>query len=172
MRIYPLLIGNGNLQDINVLFSDTNNFRNEDFVTNQGLSYFKGTTVGAVANQYSHVQVDNPAGSGVVGLIDGFILSSTTSGIVSIMLSGALLGSFVGAMESLKIGAGTGDLDVYKENNVAKLGTTIGNISLLANRPELIFLKFPFELPADQRMSIVHNTVNIDLTVNWLARQV
>lgn len=152
--------------------SDANAFRNEDFVVDNDGAFWRGITLPGVAVQFSHIQIFNPAASGITLFVDSFISSSSnTSGILFSYFDTELT-TDIGAWFSKQRGGSAGAGRIRRENNAAQLGTVISNQRLLANTPFPINLSLPIELAAGEGFLVVSGSVNIDLLVLFTGREV
>ncbi len=130
-----------------------------------------GDQMAAVAGQNSHIQLLNPANSGVELHLDRAIISTTVAGIVAIRRLDSGLANLI-ATKAFEDFRRTGDpaSEVRTANAVGLLGTLLGQMELLASTP--------FELKFDQLVlaeangiAIAPAAVNVGITILWFWRE-
>lgn len=167
-----MLVGRGVAQDVNNLFSDLNTFRNEDYVSNQGLTYSKGEGVGAVGAQYSHVQILNPSGSGVVVLLDRLQVRCTGGEFVRVNQYDTPLPTAANYWLARKLGDPGGNAEIRVSTNGSVLGSGIDNYGISTTAPITVADKFPIILEEGRGLVIVSSIVNVNLYVSFVGREV
>jgi len=165
-------IGGGGSQDINLLLSDTAQFRNEDFVVNSGDSFMHGLGQGALAAEFGHIQLKNPTGSGVVAFVDQLIVSSPTTQDILILRHAADLTGTVSLWRSTRLGGADGLSGIRRQTNASFLGTQIGLVRVTAGVTFRIEFLFPVQLDANTGLVAAAGVVNTGLNAYFFGREV
>lgn len=109
-----------------------------------GRCFVKSSGVGAVAGQYPHVQIYNPAGSGKNVILSKVTVFSAASIRFSLMRYNTPLATLSGAGYAKKASMPDAAAVVRMENNVARLGVPVANFAIGA--PETA-VEVPFAEP-------------------------
>jgi hypothetical protein len=123
---------------------------------------------GAVAGQYAHCQLWNPADSGKNAFIEQLFLNGAAAQGVSVLSHNAALSTAAGTPrpQSKKVGGAQSALFNYKQNAAAAIptGQVLGLFAAPANQTILLPFREPFMLPPGQGIVAYVNSVqNTDL---------
>lgn len=111
-------------------------WQRESAIAGRGFAGFVNT--GPVAGQNSHVQLWNPATSGVVGVVRA-VFAEPVGGASFLVFKdhNAALTTLAGPGKNRRLGAANSVLELRSQNNAALLGTTFDTIADTA-RPEVL----------------------------------
>lgn len=165
-------IGGGGASDINVLQSDAGAFRNKDFTVNQDKAFGIIMQQNGVASEYSHLQLHNPASSGVTAIIDEIYVTSEAVGRVWLTEYSTALATDLGTWMSKNLGGSNGTAKGKRDTNVAILGTIIMGVDINANTPFNISLEYPIIVPENNGLALVFGTVNQTFKATVQGREV
>jgi hypothetical protein len=128
-------------------------------------------SMGAVVGEYSHAQLFNPAGSGVVSYVDALIVGSGAADIISVVeYDVALTTADQAGFRDRRI-AGAPACTCRRATNVAQLGTDRALIDVPAS--EGILIPWTGVLKEGQGLAVHSETVNqsLRLIVYWAERE-
>jgi hypothetical protein len=125
-----------------------------------GRAFCLGGVCVSLAGNYSHVELFNPAGSGITALVCMAIFSCGAGDQVNLRTHNAALSTDGGAGVNMLLGGAAGVCHVYTERNVALLGTAVGGLDVLASTPVKFDPGWIAELPAGRGVIVVPNTAN------------
>jgi len=162
----------GAATDMNLLQSNSGQYRNEDFAVGANTAFIKGQSQGATASNYSHMQLYNPVGSGVSIIIDGVYVSVSAATYAMFRSLSTELTTSLGSWDSKLMAQPDGNGVIRREANVAQLGTAMYSIELLANEVFSYKPQSPIILPAGQSLTITTNLVNVTLSATFEGREV
>lgn len=165
-------IGGGGSADTNLLQSDAAQFRNEDFVVAQAGSFAGGVQQAAVAAEYPHVQIFNPAMSGVVVMIDAIVVSSDSALIAVPSLYDTELTTDDGAWSNLLSGSAAGAAHMRKESLGSLTGPSLVSAYMAANDPWTFHFKYPIQLGSGKGLLVRGTVVNTNLAASFYGREV
>jgi hypothetical protein len=159
-----VVIGDGQLDD-STITGDVN-------VVDGGLSrtlanqaYIGYAFCAAVAAQYSHTQLWNPAGSGKNLFLETFNLSSPTAGTLIAGRFAAQYGSASTAVVNKYFGGAAGvGIQRYTNNAVPQITEYAASYSVAANVAVPVELREPILIPPGQGFIASHNMVNAAMT--------
>lgn len=121
----------------------------------------------AVAAQYSHVELWNPAASGIDVMISQFSVRSATAGVIGVAFHNAALTTLRGAATSKLYGGAAGLSEAREQANGASLGgNSILTFNISANGMQTVILKEPIVLVPSSGLLVRHGTVNADIGAN------
>ena len=163
-----LLISSG-IQDVNSRQSDSDVYRNTDVDTDDGIAFIRGGGQTAVAAKNSHLQILNPAASGVTCLLDRIMFGLATGGQANLRIHSTALSTLQGGGSNKSVGGAAGQVDVYADSNAGLLGTAIGAFYVGSNDFIDIKLTRPFQLGEGEGLVIAASTVNVTMlgTFEW-----
>lgn len=154
------------------VYSDANEFRNEDYVSaNQG-AFMRGVSAASGAGEYPHAQVHNPGASGVVVLVDRIIVGVNGSNYVRFAWHDAPLTSDQGNFYSVDRAGAAGLTDMRIQNTATELGTVIFLVILVADHPLTIKFKYPLVLREGEGFLVNNRSLNTVVNVNYFIREV
>lgn len=169
----------GNVTVLDQLQSVSGSYRNQDADVPNNRAFFRGDLQLAVAAQYPHVQLFNPAASGKVVLVDQI------DAWVSLPALSCRIGAFntalatlIGTGFNLNQGAAAAVGVLRRESNVAQLGTLWGYFDISTGvtggyhmhkpgRP----LSRPILLDAGEGLVVVGDAVNMQLLAGFWWRE-
>lgn len=134
-----------------------------------GNQAFMGTSYqGAVAAQYPHVQLWNPAGSGKQLIVGAFAAASATAGGWQLRSAVAALTTLGAAPGSKNVGGAGGVGQVRMVTNAAAQGLTIMMQGYLqASTLYEKKLNEPIVLAPGAGINVLANALNVDITANF-----
>lgn len=154
------------------VYSDANEFRNEDYISDNDGGFIRGISQGGVAAEYGHVQVYNPNGSGVVVLVDRINVSLGAVGIIAFAMYDTELVVDVGAWVNVRNAGAAGTAHIRKTSNGSLLGVTMWTERILADTVIQISLKVPILLAESEGVLAQCIGVNIAINVAFFGREV
>lgn len=164
-------IGGGGSDNANILFSDNVTLRNEDAVVADDHSFFFGGGLSQDASNYSHGQVFNPSGSGIVTFIDGFVFEAQTGSVIIIGFYDTELTTDAGAFINKRNAGAAGASHFRTQLSTSRLGTYWYGTALAALAPWIQPLIYPVELAAGEGFIMAMNTVNADAYLTFTIRE-
>lgn len=165
-------ISGGGSGNVNILQSDTGQFRNDDFVTAQDGAFMCGTDVTNVSGQYGLIQLYNPAASGVTVLVDAIAVSPYANTTMALKWFNTEADTEIFAWPSLLLDAGAGNAVLRRHNNVALQGSYLGIITLLAFQPYTFRPKAPIEYEEEKGLIVQSLDVNTAFSTTFYGREV
>ena len=165
-------INGGGSGNVNVLQSDTGQYRNNDFVTSQDGAFEGGVEQFAVAIELSHIQLENPVGSGITILIDRVLVSSLTAQDVFIRKSSIPLTTFEDLWTNNFLGRGLGVGELRRQTNPAILGVSRWRVSLEAGSTFTILYPYPLILIEGNSILLATELVNSNILGSFHGREV
>ncbi len=171
-----LMLGFGDVTDNNVVIQDVV----ATLETPPGTAFMGSQVTGAAASNYSHAQLWNPAGSGVVIEVDRCKVFSNVNGGYNVwdVLSSALATSGNSYAHAKAFGAAppapAGEL--YYERNTSQLVSNwywmsaLDTVAVLSPRDELFIP--PVKLDPGYGLVVMNTSVNKDLEVSFQWREV
>ena len=165
-------IAGGGSPNVNVLNSDAGQYRNRDFVSAQDGAYMQGANQAAVAGKYSHIQLLNPAGSGVVALVDRVEFSTGAAGLIYFRYYDTGVTTLVQAWEPTLRGGNAGISQVRQDTNAAVLGTRVVRAEVLADTMYSFIFRYPVILAAAEGCMVAADTANTALLASFYGREV
>lgn len=100
--------------------------------TSEGTVFFRGSSQASGAGDNAHVQLVNPAGSGVTVDVKSIIASVNATVLMQLTSYGTNLTTDVGAGFNMDVGGAAGAAHVRKQVNVGILGTVLGELHVIA----------------------------------------
>jgi len=122
---------------------------------------------GAVAAQYSAIELWNPAGSGKNAFVESTLISGATNSAWWLTPTATQLATLVVNPRSKKAGGANSVMELRKENLVAVLGGSFMNSFMTANTQNIINVREPIMVPAGYGLVICQNVANVDLLANF-----
>lgn len=166
-------IGGGGSQDVNLLQSDSAQYRNQDLVTSQGLAFAGSTVQVAVAAEYAHVQLYNPAESGVVIIVDRVFVSFSAAMRANVARYETALTTLNVNWRNKLAGSADGAGEVRRQSDGSQLfDAGWYTQELAAGAIWTVPLDHPIILPEGQGIVVFGNTVNIGVTASFAGREV
>lgn len=151
--------------------SSVGNYRGVDYVTVQNQAFFRGRSQEQTASEYTHIQLFNPAGSGVVVFIDRVLVSVSLTSQIRLAWYNTELANSVGTWFSKDAGGAAGNAILRQDSNAGLLGTLVLAHSVLANTPTDILLGGPIKLDAGEGFLAQIATVNQPLQATFFGRE-
>jgi len=139
-------IGSGGAQGVTVLQSDKGQFRNIDFVVDQEKAYLTSTQQTAAGGQLPHLQLFNPAGSGIKVLVDKIYIYCDAAALVEIGVYNTELTTDGGAWGPMKLGGAAGLAHYRKQDNAVDLVSGWDKQYVNAGESRLLVYSTPWEL--------------------------
>ena len=164
-------IGGGGSQDTNQLFSDSAQYRNQDLVVRAAGAFWGGNIQGATLGERSYIQLQNPAASGVVVLVDGFAYTTDTAGLVRVSRYTGTLGGSSAVWPNRRYGAAAGNGLVIIDDQAALLNLESFPSYVLASVPVILQLDYPVELDEGESLLIGTNNNDVILTASFWGRE-
>mgnify|MGYP003153427733 CR=1 FL=1 len=164
-------IGGGGSTDFNQLQSDSAQFRNKDFLTNEGLNFGGFTFENESSGNYSHVQLINPSGSAVTILLDGIIATTGGATAVSVSTHNTALSGDDGNLTNLKLGGTAGVGELRSQTNSSTYGTRLFYANVLASAPLYIPFPYPIMLAAAKGIVVHPSGTNLFIGCNFMCRE-
>ena len=171
-EVPAMRISGGGSGNINVLQSDSGQYRNKDFITDQNGAFQAGTSLAGAAGKYTHSQIINPADSGITTLIDKAVVALDTTGKFRFSMYDTELSTAVWAWRSRKNAGAAGKSLFRWEQNAGVLGTLHFEIQVTADVPYMIHWDEPIELAEGEGCVLVATTVNVAINTAWFGREV
>lgn len=137
-----------------------------------GRAFSGSASQGAVAGEYSHVQLLNPAGSGVQAIVAQLRAKVAVASTIELRLYDTGLTTDAGAVANLLAGGAAGASHVRRQTNVAGLGSTLSLYYLAANTPTVLWPSWGPELAPGKGVLVLCATVNIEMTLEFLVNEV
>ena len=162
----------GGSQDFNQLISDAAQFRNNDFASSQGLAYMGVTSMVATPTFISIVQIFNPAGSGKTVIVDGILVSNTTTGAIALFFYDAALASLTGVWKNMLRAGAASNTEMRKQAIGGALGTDFAAVENLANSNFLIPFEYPAILEPGEGIIASQGVVNTTMSATFWGREV
>lgn len=141
-----------------------------DHAVKSGRAFFLGASQAATANEYSHIQLFNPSGSGVEVYIDSVEVGVSATGAVYKNIYNTALGTQVGNGVNKDAGSSASSAIMYKDTDLSVLGGTTGVFVISATgQPVDLVNNHPIRLSEGEGFLIVRGGVNNDLfaTFGW-----
>lgn len=135
-----------------------------------GRAFCGGDKMAAAAAKYSHLQLFNPAASGITVIARAPLCTMPAAQEININYYNTALATDTGLTGNLLRAGAASKAAVRKTTNAAALGTTIADVLLGSLAPLLILDQWFCELAAGEGVVIVNTTANADLTVffSWI----
>lgn len=165
-------IGGSGSQGVDVLQSDAAQFRGTDFVVSNAAAFIGTGNLSNTAAVISHVQLFNPAGSGVTVIVDGMIFAMGTAGRFLLASHDTELTTDGGAWLNALMGGAAGAAHVRTQNNATVLGTAFGGGRLAGNTGEPFVFPFGLQIPAGAGILLSPTLVNVSATVTFWGREI
>lgn len=127
---------------------------------------------GAVAGQYSYVQLLNPAGSGVQSIVAQIEVTLTVADLVVLSFYDTALATDAGALANLLSGGAAGGSHVRTESTAVGFGTVYYSRWVPANDSTVIYPSWGVELSPGRGLAVTRNTVNAAIRVSFLVNEV
>ena len=137
-----------------------------------GRAFGFGDEQNGVAGQKSHVQLFNPAGSGVNALVRLTMVARGTAGVVGLCFHDTALTTDVGAGINLLRGGAAGACHVRKATDAADLGSQIFALRLQASASFEVTAEWLAEIGPGEGIHWRDGTVADTLTVGFLWAEV
>lgn len=136
----------------------------------QGKGFHGGAQQAAVAAEYGHVQLINPAGSSKRVVVVGALWSVAGNGVLRFREYDTALTTDTGQARNLLRGGGAATAQVRTASNAAELGTLAWAIRTTTGAIGITPSGWYLELGAGQGVLFNHDTVNIALQAmfTWL----
>lgn len=131
-----------------------------------GQAFSQFASQNAVAAQFSHVQLFNPAASGKTLLLRAVIGSTNPAAAIGFSMDNTQRTTDAGAGVCLLDGAAAGVGHVRQETNAALQGTQFGSVLTQAGVPDIIPIEWFAQLAPGQGLSTFATLVNVQL-VAW-----
>lgn len=158
----------GDVQNTTILDTDTSVFRGRDLTVSNGLCFIGGGNQTNVGSQYPHIQLLNPAASGVQILVDLFYYSNNTTGAIDIRHYDTALTTLIMNGRNVDAGGDAGLGEIRRQTNASILGTQWTVQRVLAGVYAKFTMSSPFLLDAGEGIVVVNDVVN---TVVWVTFQ-
>lgn len=165
-------LGNPGASNINLLFSDTSVFRNEDYVISSGNGFYGGKWVSAVSAKFSTIQMRNPAASGITILIDAVIITVDTAQFVRVVASSIELASLSTDDGNKDLGQAQGSGELRFENTVSGHAGSRLMLNLAAGIPFTLRPKFPWKINPEEQLTVQGELVNTGVTASYEWREI
>ena len=155
-----------------IIQTDAGVARNTDIDTDQSRAMFGSIIDGGVGGQFAHVQLFNPAASGVVVWVDKLILTSPSSQQVELGLHNTALASLGSFKGNKNFGAAAPAAEVRGQPSAVPTGTVYGVVGVDADQsPTTIEFKRPIRLDAGEGFIQRARTLATVLVVTWEWRE-
>lgn len=129
---------------------------------------FAGYSVcAAVAGQYSHCILYNPAGSGKNLILDRAAMLMPTAGTVGLSVVSALLAVAANNTANKLVNTGGRVGDLRAGTFASAQGNPFFNLTIPANESREFAFSEPFVIPPTYGLAAYGMTANIQLTANW-----
>jgi len=161
--------GSGN---VNVLESDAGQYRGRDFVTANQNAYEMGSTQGAVAAEFPHIQLKNPVGSGRIVLVERIIIGGSNAGLAYLRRYDTDLATLLETWRCNDIGAADGVAEFRQESLAVPVGTFMSSMFSPADTPYKNDTEFPYLLREGIGLIVRLGTANTVLSVTFQGREV
>lgn len=162
------------LNGVNMLVVDPHGAIFADDISAAGQAFMRSLTIGASVGNYSHVQIHNPAGSGVVAYVDRLrIIAPGAVANLIINTHNAAITNDNGGGFNKDLGAAESACNIRHQHNGAQLGTnTLLQVTAGANvhMPDMVF-EPPLRLGEGEGVLAVWASQNIALTAGWEWRE-
>ena len=165
-------ISGGGSGNVNVLQSDAGQFRNRDFITAQDGAFMCGLVLGGDSAVYSHIGMHNINGGGVTLLIDEIIITVASDMTIVLASYDTVLANNVGPWKCLHTSGAAGNSRLAWERSAGTLGTSYGELDVLAGRPLTVSFPTPLEVDDDDGFHVHGQTVNVGIGVIFKGREV
>ena len=135
-----------------------------------GRAFTRGGFSGPTAATLSHLQLFNPAASGVTIIIRAVIVAVSATGLVAIVTHNTALTTLVGAGVNLLAGGAAGLGELRSLDNAVQLGTIADRLSLIADTPSDVVPEWFFELGAGEGILVNSENANVRTiaTYHWI----
>lgn len=130
------------------------------------------TSQAAIAGQYAHVQLKNPAASGKQAIVAQILVTCAVVVDVLITRYDVDCTTDAGALVNYLLGAAAGACHVRTESNVGVLGTQIDSRRVQANTPTVLYPSWGPELSPGTGLALLPGTVNTQLIGMFLVNEV
>lgn len=141
----------------------------QDFFLNtlQQRAFIAATQTGPVAGQYSHVQLWNPAASGVLVILTGIdtFVDAVAKTYYQFRRHNVAMAGFFGSGFNKYLGGVVSSATIQIESNAVLLGTTMffkERILEAGNFKQIFKLTDPIMIPAGYGLASVPSTVNVE----------
>lgn len=144
-----------------------------DALTNNNFCHAGAATQGAVASEFSHIQILNPAGSGKILYVDNLMASVGAASHIDLLRYDTALTTAVAA-RSLKIGgaAGIGQVRTQTFTTLVGTGDLIAQIRMAADAPFDIFkYQSPIIIAPGEGIVARCRLANTGLSINGIWRE-
>lgn len=130
-------------------------------------SFIGGIYCGAVAGNYSMVQLWNPAGSGKNLVLAQTEYSCKTLCGMYLAVHNAALTTLLGQPANKLTGAAAGVGVTRVQNNAALLGTSILYFHVLASSPQILRLGDPMVITPGYGVQVMSDTLNVEVAASF-----
>lgn len=137
-----------------------------------GRAYFGGWREAAGAGLLAHVQLINPAGSGVQAITARIVASMAQADQLQIRVSAVALANKRQDIANALRANAAGACDIYSEANAAAQGTLVHECEVAANTQLELYPGWGPELSPGQSIILVPVTANNRLMVTFLVNEV
>lgn len=131
-----------------------------------GTAFSQNASQNAVAAQFSHIQLFNPAASGKTVLLRAVLASTGAAAAVGFSMDNVQRTTDAGAGVNLLDGAAASVAHLRQETNAALQGTQFGSVLTAAGVPLIIPIEWFAQLAPGQGLSTFATVVNVQL-VTW-----
>ena len=165
-------IGGGGSTNINLLTSDRFQFRNEDFDTNNEVSFIGSNYQAASVGNYHAIGIKNNADSTEICIIDRVIISLDSAGYVYLKIATSLeLGSFGQYLQTKKSGGtAAAKTSVNYETAASVPGTQVGTIDVPTSSSVTLDFQWPFIVAQGHNFYVMTAAANVGMAVTYECR--
>lgn len=125
-----------------------------------GRAFSRRTSRTAVAAEFAHVQLFNPAASGVTLLVRRITVRVGTTAATYVNLYSVELTTLVGAGYNLQVGAAAGLGVTRTQSNAVQLGNTVRDVYVTTTEDRTVQEDYFCELPANTGILVNHEAQN------------
>lgn len=160
-----LVIGGGQLEDRRQISSAADSYEPVTLADARAKGYRTTTTLTPTAGQYMHLQLWNPASSGVLAVIRQLVLWSDTAGRITCRFHASALATLSNEIRSVYAGDADGSVQLRNESSASLVGSgaAVLQVELVANTTVVVPLPTPLILPESQGLVVQRATVTASL---------
>ena len=154
------------------LMSANGVLRNEDSIAPLNTIYSGFASQGNASALFSHVQIFNPVGSGVIVIVDSILSGAIGIDNTTIRRRDTPLATDTGVWLTRSGSGANGLAQIRSENNVAILGILVEEFRWHdRNRVDRTYI-YPFELAAGEGLLWVSTNANVRADVTFMGREI
>lgn len=165
-------LGTPGSTNVNLLHSDRFTYRNQDFTVDKGGSFTNGQKILASVGELTQMQLWNPNASGITVLLDGIVITVSSTGIVVWGNIGAAFTNKTATSYNDKFGDPVGAAEIRHQWSGGRQTTAHSFYQLTANIPFVRRFEYPMLIGANKGFGVEGVSLNIDLAVEFKWREV